>query len=248
MDIQQVVITIYSAVIGACLGSFLNVVAWRIPRGESIVSPPSHCPKCNHRIKAIENIPILSYIFLRGKCSSCKEKIAPTYCIIEFITMVVFGVAAYKFGSGTELFTYLTAFLFLIAIALIDYNTMDVYLFMPIAATLLITALNITKFISEGDMQILINEVFGIIGIVTLLILLRLIYKDKLGEGDIYIFLIVASSLPPYFIIISILLTSLIGIAVMSYLIFTKKITKDTPFPFGPFIAVGYILTVLMFI
>ena len=74
---------VYSFVIGAYLGSFLNVVIWRVPRGESILWPPSHCPKCGARIRWYQNIPILSWLALRGRCANCGERISPRYIIIE---------------------------------------------------------------------------------------------------------------------------------------------------------------------
>ncbi len=76
--------------IGACIGSFLNVCIWRIPRNESVISPPSHCPKCNQTIKCYQNIPIISWLLLGGKCSSCKTSISGRYIIIELITAILF--------------------------------------------------------------------------------------------------------------------------------------------------------------
>src|SRR2546421_5298371 len=72
-------------ILGACVGSFLNVVVWRLPRGESLVTPPSHCPKCNTRLAWYDNIPVFGWIFLKGRCRYCKEPISPRYPIIEAI-------------------------------------------------------------------------------------------------------------------------------------------------------------------
>lgn len=77
-------------VLGACIGSFLNVVIWRVPRGESLVSPPSHCPKCDHAIRPWENIPILSWLCLRGRCSECRNPISLRYPSVELLTALVF--------------------------------------------------------------------------------------------------------------------------------------------------------------
>jgi prepilin signal peptidase PulO-like enzyme (type II secretory pathway) len=92
-------------VFGLCLGSFYNVVILRSLSGESIVFPPSKCPKCGNKLKPWHNIPVLSYIFLRGKCHFCKEPISIQYPIIELLTMLLFGLSFWKFGlSYTTLF------------------------------------------------------------------------------------------------------------------------------------------------
>ena len=79
------ILACFSFGLGACIASFLNVVIWRVPRGESIVSPPSHCPKCNAPIKWYQNIPILSWLALRGKCANCKAPISPRYILVEML-------------------------------------------------------------------------------------------------------------------------------------------------------------------
>ncbi len=84
---------------GCIVGSFLNVCIYRLPRGESIVTPPSHCPNCNWQIPWYFNIPIISYILLRGKCHHCGEKISPRYVIVEFITGLLFLCSWLKYGD-----------------------------------------------------------------------------------------------------------------------------------------------------
>lgn len=76
--------------VGACIGSFLNVCIWRVPNGMSLLKPPSHCPKCGHMIPFYENVPVFAWIFLRGKCSSCHDKISIRYPIVELLTGLVF--------------------------------------------------------------------------------------------------------------------------------------------------------------
>lgn len=93
--------TFYVFVVGICIGSFLNVVVLRGFSGESIVLPPSHCTKCNHRLAWYDNIPLFSYLFLRGKCRYCSEKISLQYPIVEFFTGMIFAILYYKYAFGT---------------------------------------------------------------------------------------------------------------------------------------------------
>lgn len=82
---------ISSFVLGCCIGSFLNVCIWRVPRGMSVVSPPSHCPNCGHQIRAWENIPIISWILLGGKCSSCRKEISARYILVELLIGLLYA-------------------------------------------------------------------------------------------------------------------------------------------------------------
>ena len=104
MDLSTYIL-FWVCIFGLCFGSFYNVVILRSLSGESIVFPPSKCPKCNHKLYPWHNIPVISYIFLRGKCHFCKEKISIQYPVIELLTMVLFGFSYLKFGmSYTTLF------------------------------------------------------------------------------------------------------------------------------------------------
>ena len=87
------ILSFFSFWLGACIASFLNVVIWRVPRGESIVTPPSHCPKCGSSIRWWQNIPILSWLALRGKCASCRAPISPRYILVEMLGGVLFLAA-----------------------------------------------------------------------------------------------------------------------------------------------------------
>jgi len=91
--------------IGACIGSFLNVVAYRMPLGMSVIWKPSHCPKCNHAIRAYDNVPVFGWLWLKGRCRDCGEPISPRYAIVEFVMGLTFFVLAYAelFSGGANL-------------------------------------------------------------------------------------------------------------------------------------------------
>ena len=92
------ILSVFSFWMGACIASFLNVVIWRVPRDESIVSPPSHCPKCNTPLKWYQNLPIIAWLALRGKCAHCKAPIAPRYILIEILGGILFLAAFWRYG------------------------------------------------------------------------------------------------------------------------------------------------------
>ncbi|MEO0025678.1 MAG: prepilin peptidase [candidate division WOR-3 bacterium] len=108
--------------LGLILGSFFNVCIWRIPRGESISYPPSHCPRCRHPIRAYDNIPIISYLILRGRCRDCHQPISLRYPLIEGITALLFLLSYTRFGFDWQLVRVLCFFSLLIVLAGIDFD------------------------------------------------------------------------------------------------------------------------------
>jgi len=126
-DALAVVLLILVAALGLAVGSFLNVVIWRVPRGESIVRPPSACPRCRHAIRARDNVPVLSWLLLRGRCRDCGEPIAVRYPLVEASTAAIFVLVAAVLGGDPTTVWAVPAYLYLaaisIALALIDLDT-----------------------------------------------------------------------------------------------------------------------------
>lgn len=185
-------ILFWVCVVGLCMGSFFNVVILRSLSGESIVFPPSKCPHCNHKLYPWHNIPVLSYIFLRGKCHFCKEKISLQYPIIELLTMFMYGATFLKFGVSFE-----TIFVFIIISALIIMTATDIKeqsVDCNIAIGLAITAIMFHLFFAEStlNLQALIDPLLGLIagaGIIELIAHAgKLIFKKRaMGEADTYV-------------------------------------------------------------
>jgi len=117
---SSLALLIFYGTIGLCIGSFLNVVIIRVPIGKSISFPSSHCVKCNHPLKWYHNIPIFSWIILKGKCSYCKEKISIQYPIVEILTTLIFISVAYKIPNTINIFLIATLFSMLLALSVID--------------------------------------------------------------------------------------------------------------------------------
>ncbi|WP_339619114.1 prepilin peptidase [uncultured Salinibacterium sp.] len=120
-------LVIFAVLLGLAVGSFLNVVVWRVPRGEKLSSPPSACPKCEHAIRWYDNIPVFGWLLLRGKCRDCGEPIAARYPLVEAGTAIAFGLITAVVGADTDLVWALPALLYLaavsIALTLIDLDT-----------------------------------------------------------------------------------------------------------------------------
>jgi len=182
------VILLYVFVIGICIGSFLNVVILRGLSGENIVIARSKCPKCNNQLKWYMNIPLLSYIFLKGKCAFCKEKISIQYPIIEFITGVSFLGSYLVFGLSLKtLFVciFLCCFIVLATTDILETVIIELHTYILLAAALLYSFLNL------GEVTILYSVIGAIFAFVFFEIIARLGYLftsyRAFGEGDSYI-------------------------------------------------------------
>ena len=240
-----IILLLFIFCIGAVIGSFLNVVILRAFSGESIVMPPSKCPKCGNRLKWWHNIPILSYILLRGKCYFCKEKISIQYPIVEFITGVFFVLVFLKYGISVE-----TIFGFIIASLLIVISVTDIkervvfdgHTYTLVGAGLLYAIyLTVMQIVSVGQSSsqfqistewVLNNpltvSIAGIIaGVVIMEIAARIGYllagSRAFGEGDTYI----AAGLGAVFgwkNILVILILSVIIQLILTFPLFFKKL------------------------
>ena len=120
MDIPEGLLVAFAAILGLIFGSFGTVVAYRLPKGESVVTGRSKCPSCGHTITAVENVPLFSYLFLRGRCRNCGTRISPRYPAIEVATAALFALAAVKFDLSIELVAYAGLFWTLVVLTVID--------------------------------------------------------------------------------------------------------------------------------
>lgn len=127
---MNLLIEVFVFILGTCIGSFLNVCIYRLPKQKSIIKPGSYCIKCNKPLRWYANIPILSYVFLRGRCLSCKEKISFRYPLVELITGILFLVLFMKFGFSITLARFMILFCILIVVSFIDidYHAIPGYL------------------------------------------------------------------------------------------------------------------------
>jgi leader peptidase (prepilin peptidase)/N-methyltransferase len=234
--------------LGLAIGSFLNVVIWRVPRKESVVRPPSHCPQCETPIRPVDNVPVLSWLLLRGKCRHCGLPIPVRYPLVEASNGVLFAVVAVRFGASWELPAYLVLTAALLAISIIDLE----HFIVPdrITAPLTVSALALLGLaaIAEGNGWRFGRTLLGGVAFFAFLLLLNLLYPRGMGMGDVKL----SFPLGLYLgwlgwgqIFLGGFLAFLLGAAVGVGLIATKIKTRKDVVPFGPFLAAGAMLTIL---
>lgn len=229
-------------ILGTIFGSFYNVVGFRLPQGESLIRPASHCPKCNHRLKPLELIPILSYLFQRGRCKNCRTKISSFYPIFECLTGILFALAYISFGFSYELIIALTFISLIIIITVSDINfyiiSDEVLIFFGIL-------LFIEIFLINGINVALISLLNGLGAFITMFLLKMLgdflFKKESMGGGDIKLMFIFGMVLSYPMTILSIFLGSLIGLFVT--IILNKK--KGDIIQFGPLLSMGALIVLL---
>jgi leader peptidase (prepilin peptidase)/N-methyltransferase len=233
-------------ILGLMVGSFLNVCIYRIPKGESIVWPPSHCPECGGRIKPYDNIPVLSYLILRGRCRNCGERIRLRYPLVELLTGILTLGVVCKFGLSFDSLYFLIFIYYLIIVSFIDLETMEV----PVKLSYF--ALNFGLFLSFlSSVQTFKEAVFGAsFGAGVILFIIETYYvltgKEGMGYGDANIMAVVGAFLGWKKVLLTLFSASFIGALVGIFLIILNKRSKELPVPFGPFLAAGALISLFL--
>lgn len=230
-------------IIGLIFGSFYNVVGLRLPKDESIIYPGSHCPKCNHKLSWYENIPVLSFIFLKGKCKSCHQRISFIYPVMELLTGILFLFGYLLFGFTENFIISLIISSLVIIIIVSDSKYMIISDGPLIISGILIL---ITKLIFEGINKTIMSVLSGLLifALVYALMLLGnfLFKKESLGGGDIKLSFIAGLVLGPLLGIFYIILASFLAFPYAMYITVKKE---ENMLPFGPFLAVSMLLLYL---
>lgn len=235
--------TIVSFIFGITLGSFYNVVGYRLPREQSLISPSSHCTSCNHKLGILDLFPVFSFLFLGGKCRYCKQKISWFYPFFEFMTGLLFAISYMVFGSTIEFFITITFISMLLIIIISDYQTMIIPdELLIVGGTILIILIGFSRGL-EGLGTSLLNGIiaFGIMYLIKKLgdVLFK---KESMGGGDIKLMFIFGLVLGLPMTLVSIFLASFIGLPVSLYILYKNK---EHEIPFGPFLAVAAIIIIL---
>ena len=230
-------------ILGLIVGSFSNVCIYRIPRNESIIYPASHCPKCRSNISPKDNIPLLSYILLKGRCRNCKSKISIQYPIVELLTGLIYLIVYLTYGLSVQTLIYIILSSALIIIAFIDLNEQIV----PDVISLpgIVIGFIISFFIPYISF---INSALGILvggGIILIIGLAgSLIFKkEAMGGGDVKLAAMIGAFLGWRYVIISLFLGFFLGALAGIFLIISKIKSREDTVPFGPFIVLGSFIT-----
>jgi len=227
---------------GLFIGSFLNVCISRIPSGESIAYPPSHCSNCKVRLKPLDLIPIFSYGFLKGRCRYCKNKISLEYPLVELITGFLFALLYLKFGLSFNLIKYLIFTSLVIVIGIIDFKTQDVYLSTTITGGIFgVLIILIEKLLYNHS---IIDNLLG--ALIPAAVISLIVFTTKgMGEGDIEIAALCGLFLGFRLSILMILLSFVLGGLVGGLLIVFKIKDKKDYIAFGPYIAMSAFLSII---
>jgi leader peptidase (prepilin peptidase) / N-methyltransferase len=231
---------VVATVLGGLLGSFLNVVIWRLPRGESLVTPGSHCPSCDAPVKPYDNVPVVSWLLLRGRCRNCGAPISPRYPIVELITAVCFGAVVAVRGFDDDLWLELPFVACLIALAGIDldHKLLPNKIVYPMAAY----GLGISLVVATGDFP---EHVIAGAGAFSFLLIAVLAYPAGMGMGDVKLGgamgLYLGVSVIPA-LLAAFLTGTLFGLAVIAR---EGAAARKKAVPFGVFLAIGGLVGVL---
>ena len=247
MVINNIIFLIYSFIIGISIGSFINVILWRLPRKESIISPRSYCPKCQNQITWKDNIPIISWIILDGKCRFCSQKISLRYPIIELITGIAFVISTFSNSLFFPNFPYIIHIisnwvLISICIPLIVFDIK--YLWLPkliiYNGILIGLILVFTYSIAYEESLFLNNLISAFLGFFILYLInfvgKKLFSKNVIGVGDMKLMLMFGTWLGIKGILISLYISFLTSGLFCLILFSLKKIKKGTFIPFAPFL------------
>ena len=237
-----------SAVVGLVVGSFLNVVVHRVPRKESVVRPPSHCPRCQSPLAVKDNLPLVSWLLLRGRCRTCGERIPARYPLVELGTAVLFAAGAVRLGLDPALPAFLVVFAALLAISAIDLEhfivpNRIVYPTLFTTAPLLVVAAAV-----EGEWKPLLQAALGGALAWGLLLIIHLVSPRGMGFGDVRLAGLIGTALGWLslgHVLLGLFLGFLLASAVGLTLIAARRRTRKDRLPFGPFLAAGAVLAVL---
>jgi leader peptidase (prepilin peptidase) / N-methyltransferase len=223
---------------GATIGSFLNVVAYRLPRSESLVHPGSHCPGCGTAIKAYDNVPVLGWLWLRGRCRSCRAPISPRYPIIEATTAALAVAVVLTKHSAADIVLGLVLVAVLVPTALIDFEHRIIPNKITLPAAVAAVAIGAALDLRGVPEQLIAGAAAG-----GFLLAFALAYPRGMGMGDVKLAAVLGLFLGrsvAVAILVGVLTATLVGAGVMARLGVEKG--RKTAVPFGPFLALGGVI------
>ncbi|MCL6517748.1 prepilin peptidase [Alicyclobacillus sp.] len=227
--------------VGTLFGSFIHLVGWRVPRGESIVRPRSHCPSCGRTLSAWELVPVLSWLALGGRCRTCRTPIPVRYPCVELAAGTLFALTATHAANPIAAVAWAVFWLLLLAVVVTDLTTMRVpdVLSLPGAGVVLVLSV-------VSGAQRPLAAVAGMAGCALVLVLLHLVSRGQMGLGDAKLYLSIGAMLGFWGGLGSLVLASAFGTVIGYGMRWAGWLKPRQPIPFVPFIAMG-VVTVVWF-
>ena len=231
-------------ILGLVFGSFYNVVGLRLSKGESIIKPKSHCTACNHELKVLDLVPVLSYIFLGGKCRYCKAKISGVYIITEIITGLLFALSYYVFGFSYD---FIIAIFLSSLFAIICVSDFNFYIIPDEVNFIFPIFIFIVNVFRLGIINALIYLAYATIMFVFMYLLMLFgnyaFKKESLGGGDIKLMISIGQILPIASSMFSLFLSAALALPLSIFMLIKHK---NKVVPFGPFLVIGVLITFML--
>lgn len=241
---MEIFITIIIFMFGICLGSFYACIGYRIPNKISTIKPRSFCPNCNESLKWYMNIPVFSYIYLKGKCAYCQEKISKYYLFSELFTGILFSVSYLYFGINLEFFISLILISVLSITIVTDFKYYYISDRVILTSIILEIAIYLYYLNFKDGLYYIVSGIFMFLLMFTIKLIGDYIFKkESLGGGDIKLMSLIGLTLGIINGITSLLISS--SLALIASLIILKK-NDEHIVPFGPFIILGAIIMYIL--
>lgn len=236
---MELVVQLYVFVLGAIFGSFYNVVIYRLPRKLSISKGTSFCPTCQHRIMPLELVPILSYVFLRGKCAHCHTSISLRYPMIELLTGLTFLLSYLRFGLSYSTLIAMALASICIIVAMIDIDTKEI--FDRFHILILVLALFHIFVTSSLEIQ---SHIIGFF-IISIPLYIIALLTGGIGGGDIKLIAVSGLLLGFQATLVAFFIAAMLGGSVAIYLLLSKKTQMKSLIAFGPYLCIGIFIAYL---
>ncbi len=231
-------------VLGTVIGSFLNVCVDRLPARESLIYPPSHCSACQHRLSAIDLVPVFSYLWLRGRCRYCQASISQRLLWVEAVTGVLFGFAYWHYGFSIDLPVILVYFCLFLVLLVIDLE--HGLILNKLNYPAMVMALLFSLFLSQSEIVPGIKQAGIGAGIcLGLFLLIAVVSRGGMGWGDVKMAALIGLVIGYPLMFVALLLAVFLGGLVGVFLLTLKKKGRKGTVPFGPFLSLATIVTLL---
>ena len=237
-----------AALLGLIFGSFATAVSYRVPRRESIVTGRSRCPQCGTVVTAVENVPVFSYVFLRGKCRHCGTRISPRYPLTELVTGILFALAVWKFGVSVRAVAFAGFFWVLVVLTVIDFEhkLLQTRVIYPslVAGWVLLGA----DALVVGEESRLVDAAIGLAIFAGFFFAVAFLVPRGMGMGDVRLSLLLGTFLGylggPGVVLLGMFMSFLTGALIGTIAAVVTRGGRKMKIPFGPFLALGTLIAV----